>query len=89
MPIDFIAIDTAKKYGRKAERYVELLREVRDLGEHVVGVLNRSAADPDYTAVATRFGVSLADAQPLYNLLVAAHARVDHAAVVALIDRVG
>lgn len=89
MPVDFIGIDPSKKYGRKLERYCSMVREVRDLGRELAGVLLHFVEHPDYAAIEPAFGVPVSTGQFVYNLFVGAQARVDHADVTALVDRVG
>ena len=92
MAIDFITIDktgAGTKYGTKLERFNNMIREIRDLGEEISGVMGHNAADPDYSGIATKFGITALSAQAVYNLFVAAYARINHADVTSLVDRVG
>ncbi len=89
MPIDWITLEPTKKYGRRLERFVQLLREVRDLGEEIKGVFDHNAADPDYSGINAVTGCGPSNSQAVYNLLAGAYARVNHADVTSMIDRVG
>ena len=92
MANDYIKLTTSgNERAIKASRLIKMLREIQDLANEVKDKLDHSCADPDYTGIegASGFGVPSGQGQALYNLVASARARINHADIDALIDRVG
>lgn len=92
MAVDFIQITNSQNMrANTLSQFVGLLRQVSDVGEKLTDYLNHMAADPQYGGVegAAGLGVPAGTGQTVYNLVVAAYARINDPAVTALIARVG
>lgn len=72
MANDLIKIDrtdTAAIFSSDLKNAIELIRSARSSLERVRGYAVHSAADPDYSALETRFGVPTGTGSALFTLL--------------------
>lgn len=78
---------TASRFSAQVRRFVDSLRIIHEDGESTNDILQQIASGGDFASLATSLGNSIADAEIVYNLLVAVD--LNTPAINAVIDRLG
>lgn len=89
MAATHVQIDVSKPRGQQLQRLVNMTSEVIQMFDREKSIMDTCVDTADYTLVETIYGLPSGKGQTVFDLLVAARAKVKDAATTSFIDKLG
>ncbi len=89
MASQFIELDVSTRFGPVGRRNTETLRKTISELQGLKDIADQVAFGSDWASLEAAFGIPVGSGETYYNLLAAALAAIDVAAVNSYLDRVG
>jgi hypothetical protein len=80
---------TATRLSGELGNVIRQLQNACDNVQNLKAILDQIAQGPDFPALGVALNVTAAEAETIYNLLVAANGRLDNAAITTFLARLG